>query len=358
MNRRRFALATSLLLTARFAAGAAVAPPFATVVPGRVLRFPEDEGSHPEYRTEWWYITGWLDGERAPTGFQITFFRTRPHPDSGNPSRFDPKHLLIAHAAVSQREHGRLRHAQRIARAGFGIAQAAENRLDVALDGWSLAAKGDTYVARIPADDFELVLEFERTQPPLLQGEQGYSRKGPDALFASYYYSHPHLRVGGKVRLGRQTLVASGQAWFDHEWSSEVLASNAVGWDWIGINLDDGAALMAFRIRMKDGTQHWAGATHRSRTNQRRTYAPEEISWTPLRTWRSPRTGADYPVAMRVQLGAVAFDIEPLFEDQENDTRITTGAVYWEGAVTAKRDGRQVGRGYLELTGYAGRLRV
>lgn len=358
MNRRRFALATSLLVASPFVGATAVAPSFATVVPGRLLRFPEDEGSHPEYRTEWWYITGWLDGERAPMGFQITFFRTRPHPESGNPSRFDPKHLLIAHAAVSQPEHGRLRHAQRIARAGFGLAQAAQNRLDVALDGWSLAAEGDGYATRISTDEFELALEFERTQPPLLQGEDGYSRKGPDPLSASYYYSHPHLRVGGKIRIGKRTLAASGQAWFDHEWSSEFLASNAVGWDWIGINLDDGAALMAFRIRMQDGTQYWAGATHRSRSGRRRTYSPDEIAWTPVRTWRSPRTGADYPVALRVRIDNDAIDIEPLFDDQENDARITTGAVYWEGAVTAKRDGRRVGRGYLELTGYAGRLRV
>lgn len=358
MNRRRFALASSLLVAAPFVRAAAVEPTFPAVVPGRVIRFPEDEGSHPEYRTEWWYITGWLESEPAPMGFQITFFRTRPHPDSGNPSRFDPKQLLIAHAAISQPIHRRLRHAQRIARAGFGLAQAAEGRLDVALDGWSLAARGERFVARIPAEEFELALDFERTQPPLLQGEEGYSRKGPDRLAASYYYSHPHLRVGGELRLGKQTLSASGTAWFDHEWSSEYLAPNAVGWDWIGINLDDGAALMAFRIRMKDGAQYWAGATYRSAAGDRRTYAPREIAWQPLRIWRSPRTGADYPVALRVAIGGDAIDIEPLFDDQENDTRITTGAVYWEGAVTAKRDGRRIGRGYLELTGYAGRLRV
>ena len=357
MNRRRFAFATSVLLAAPFA-GSAAAPPFAPVVPGRVLRFPDDEGSHPEFRTEWWYITGWLGEAQVPIGFQITFFRTRPHADSGNPSRFDPKHLLIAHAAISEPAHGRLRHAQRIARAGFGLAQSAVGRLDIALDGWSLAAQGERYLARIPADEFELALEFQRTQPPLLQGDRGYSRKGPHPRLASYYYSHPHLRVQGSIRSGKQALTVSGQAWFDHEWSSEILAANAVGWDWMGINLDDGASLMAFRLRTKDGDPYWAGATHRSVAGEQRTFAPSEIAWMPRRIWRSPRTGADYPVAMRVRIGDTTYDIEPLFDDQENDTRITTGAIYWEGAVTAKQDGRALGRGYLELTGYAGRLRM
>lgn len=357
MNRRRFAAAAGLALFAP-PAWAQAATPFAAVAPGRPLRFPEDEGSHPAYRTEWWYITGWLNEATAPLGFQVTFFRTRPHPDSGNPSRFDPRHILIAHAAVSDPAMRRLRHAQRIARAGFGLAHAAEGRMDVRLHDWSLVMTGDRYLARVSADDFDLELAFERTQPPLLQGDGGYSRKGPGALSASYYYSHPHLRVTGEARFGRRSLPASGRAWFDHEWSSEYLSENAVGWDWFGINLDDGAALMAFRIRARDGSQYWAGATLRSGTGDRRTYPPQQIRWLPLRQWRSPRTGADYPVAMRVSIGADDYEIEPLFDDQENDARLTTGAVYWEGAVTARRAGRAVGRGYLELTGYAGRLRM
>ncbi|MEN3355189.1 MAG: hypothetical protein V7640_3347, partial [Betaproteobacteria bacterium] len=80
---------------------------YAQVVPGYRLRFPQDEGSHPAFRTEWWYITGWLDTPaRAARGFQITFFRTRPAIDENNPSTFTPRQIIIAHAALSDVSHG------------------------------------------------------------------------------------------------------------------------------------------------------------------------------------------------------------------------------------------------------------
>lgn len=348
------ALAGLLALPARSSRAADFAP----VLSPRPIRFPDDEGAHPEFRTEWWYITGWLNEAATPLGFQITFFRTRPHPDTGNPSRFDPRELIIAHAAVSEPALGRLRHAQRVARAGFGLAGAATGHLDVKLDDWRLSTEDGRHRAAIASRDLALDLRFERTQPPLLQGERGYSRKGPRPQAASYYYSHPHLAVAGSVHLDKRRLPVSGTAWFDHEWSSEYLDPEAAGWDWIGINLADGGALMVFRMRTHDDKQHWAGATLRTATGAQRAFGPEDIRWTPIRRWRSPRTGAHYPIETRVHVGDAHFDIVPLFDDQENDTRLTTGAVYWEGAVTASREGHRLGRGYLELTGYAGRLRV
>jgi predicted secreted hydrolase len=331
---------------------------FAPVVPGRMLRFPDDEGSHPAFRTEWWYVTGWLEAAGEPLGFQITFFRARPHPASGNPSRFDPRDLLIVHAAVSERSHGRLRHAQRAARAGFGLAEAGEGRTAVHVHDWHLRAEGANYAARIPAGDFALELDFQPTQPPLLQGDAGYSRKGPAPQSASYYYSLPHLRVEGRVRIDAGSHAVRGLAWFDHEWSSEYLAAEAVGWDWTGINLDDGSALMAFRIRGRDGAPYWAAGTLRTAEGSRTTFQPHEVAWEALRTWRSARTGATYPVANRLRVGSLAIELAPMMDDQENDARITTGAVYWEGAATASSGGRPAGRGYVELTGYTGRLKL
>lgn len=357
MNRRRWltnVTALAMGVTAVDTTGAGL-----SVLPGRPIRFPEDEGSHPDFRTEWWYITGWLDEHTVPLGFQVTFFRTRPHPPSGNPSRFDPGEIIIGHAALSEASHGRLRHAQRVARTGFGLAQAATQRMDVRLGDWSLTTPSpDWYAAHVRADDFALSLAFGRTQPPLLQGDEGYSRKGPHATSASHYYSHPHLRVQGRISRGAKQREVAGTAWLDHEWSSQYMDAEAAGWDWIGINLDDGGAVMAFRMRTADGRSHWSGATLRTAQGVRRTYVPQQVRWEPLRRWRSPRTGASYPVAMRVSLGDSAFEVEPLFDDQESDARASTGTVYWEGAVTLRRDGKRVGRGYLELTGYLGRLRL
>ncbi|MDH3439098.1 MAG: carotenoid 1,2-hydratase [Betaproteobacteria bacterium] len=326
--------------------------PFAQVVPGYTLRFPHDEGSHPDFRIEWWYVTGWLEGEAGPLGFQITFFRARPELKEDNPSAFVPRQILVAHAAVSDPRAGKLMHAQRAARDAFALAGADQGRTRVWVDDWVLEERDGSYSARIAARDFSLELTLEPTQPPLLQGEGGMSRKGPRPQSASYYYSLPQLRVRAILARvqGRQALT--GRAWLDHEWSSQYMDERAKGWDWIGINLDDGGALMAFRMRDQQGSSLWAGGTHRRADGSVRLFASDDIRFTPRRRWRSPRTGTDYPIVFLVQAGALELMLEPLMDDQENDTRATTGTIYWEGAVRALRDGNPIGRGYLELTGY------
>jgi predicted secreted hydrolase len=332
----------------------------AQVVPDRVLRFPRDRGSHPEFRTEWWYVTGWLEDARgAPLGFQVTFFRVRPEgPGLDNPSAFTPRQILLAHAALSDPERGRLLTDQRIARAGFGLAQASETDTGVWIDRWRLERSGSGYLTTIPGRDFAFELQLEPSVPPLLNGAGGFSRKGASVPAASYYYSEPHLAVRGSVtRSGRRETV-TGEAWLDHEWSSDYLESGAVGWDWIGIDLEDGGALMAFRIRDRAGAARWAGGTLRGRDGSLRILEPGEVTFSPGRRWRSPRTGIDYPVAWSVRAGERHFTLEPLMDDQENDTRMSSGAIYWEGAVRAFEDGQSVGRGYLELTGYGEPLQL
>jgi predicted secreted hydrolase len=339
------------------AAGAA--PFYAPVTADQPPVFPEDHGSHPQFRTEWWYVTGWLTTEHGePIGFQITFFRTKPDVDENNPSAFTPHQLLIAHCAISDPKRGRLWQDQRIRRAGLGLAEAATGDTDVWIDHWSLKRSASAYTAKIDAEDFALDLTLLETQPLLLNGESGVSRKGPSPKAASYYYSLPHLHVAGAVtRQGSADRVA-GEAWLDHEWSSEYLDSQAVGWDWIGINFDDGAALMAFRIRGAVDEQRWAGGTLRSSDGHVQILQPADIAFRARRRWVSPRTGIIYPVEWSVRAGTREIDLEPLLDDQENDTRLSTGAIYWEGAVRAYEQHRPVGRGYLELTGYGERLRL
>jgi predicted secreted hydrolase len=317
------------------------------------MRFPYDEGSHPDFRLEWWYITGWLNHDSAhPLGFQITFFRARPDLKHDNPSAFTPRQVLIAHAALSDPAYGRLVHIQRAARAGFGLAGAERGRTRVWIDDWSLEERDGVYRAAIPGDEVQFQFIFEPTQPPLLQGDRGFSRKGPAPASASYYYSLPHLGVSGTLLRKGQVEKVNGSAWLDHEWSSQYMEESAVGWDWIGVNFDNGAALMLFRMRDRDGGQFWAGGTLRRADGTLRIFSPSEIRFTPHRAWRSPRTGTRYPVAWRMEAGEQTLAIEPLMDDQEHDTRATTGTIYWEGAVRALHEGKGVGRGYLELTGY------
>ncbi|WP_211451260.1 carotenoid 1,2-hydratase [Collimonas antrihumi] len=357
---RRWLLCALLLLWApsQFAAP----PRFAQVTPGHPLTLPQDSGAHPDFRTEWWYVTGWLstpDGK--PIGFQITFFRSATEHDRANPSAFAPTQLIIAHAALSDPSLGKLLHAQKSARAGFGLAYAKEGNTDVALDDWRLLRGADgRYQASIATGEFTLQLSLTPGQPPLLQGDQGYSRKGPQAAQASYYYSEPQLQVSGRLTRAGHEQEVSGSAWLDHEWSTSVLDGDAVGWDWLGANLDDGSALMAFQIRNRSGNKIWAHAALRDASGKVTRLPPEQVSFQPERNWRSPRTDASYPVQQSLRIDAnsgagtdaATWSLIPLQDDQELDSRQSTGSVYWEGAVTVNRDGRRAGRGYLELTGY------
>ena len=350
MTRRIAHLLALALLAPALVFGAADYPP---VTPGYPLSFPADGGSHPLFRTEWWYVTGWLQTPAGqPIGFQITFFRNRLAAAETNPSRFAPRQLLVAHAAVSDPRIGHLLHDQRAARAGFGLAEAAVGKTAVWIDDWSLQSSGQGYRASIPARDFRLELAFEPSQPPLPNGRNGFSQKGPVPASASYYYSVPQLMVRGTLSRKNATESVTGTAWLDHEWSTAYLDPRAVGWDWIGINLADGGALMAFRMRGKQGDSYWAGGTYRRVGGQVEIFKPGDIRFTPLRHWRSPRSGTDYPVAWQVRAGALNLELEPLMEDQENDTRASIGTIYWEGAVRALKDGQAAGQGYLELTGY------
>ncbi len=327
--------------------------PFAPVVPGYQVEFPRDAGSHPEFRVEWWYVTGWLQtADEQPLGFQITFFRGRPQLKHDNPSSFTPRQVVVAHAALSDPGQGRLIHAQRAARAVFDLAGAASGDTRVWIDDWKLERHEAGYRAAIADSALEIELSLVPSQPPLLQGTRGVSRKGPAPESASYYYSEPHLKVSGSTARGRIRTTVTGSAWLDHEWSSSYLPEEAAGWDWIGINLADGGALMAFRMRDRRGGTFWSGGTHRRGDGQVETHGPTDVLFMPRREWRSPRTGTAYPVSWTVRAGALEITIEPMMDDQEHDTRSSTGAIYWEGAVRAYRGSVEVGRGYLELTGY------
>ena len=352
---------------ALLAFGAALALPGRAQAAPAAIVLPRDFGAHPEARIEWWYITGALDVPRVaePFGFQVTFFRTRGEVAADHPSAFAARQLLFAHAALTDPQAGRLHHDQRIARAGFGIAEASEADTDLRLRDWTLrrdaaAPGGHRYRALVTAQVFAFDLTLAATQPVLLQGEAGLSRKGPDAAHTSRYLSEPQLAVSGTLRHpGAGSEAVTGRAWLDHEWSDALLAPDAVGWDWVGINLDDGGALTAFRLRRKDGSALWAGGSLRLGEGSLRVFGAGEVSFTPLRWWQSPATQARYPVQWQLDTPAGRHEVRARLDAQELDSRASTGTVYWEGlSDLLDTQGRKVGRGYLEMTGYAAPLRL
>jgi predicted secreted hydrolase len=351
----------------------------AWALPERRLVFPRDHGAHPDFRTEWWYITGHAKNTAGREfGFQVTFFRSRVEAAQSMQSKFAAKQLIFAHCAITDVQGKKLWHDQRIAREGFGIAQASLDNTDLKLGNWSLkrttqitsaSRDGDEaqtirYQARIQAKDFAFDLSFSPTQAVLLQGNQGLSRKGPDEKQASYYYSIPQLQAGGTITLQGNTFAIQGTAWLDHEWSQELLHPEAVGWDWIGMNLFDGSALTAFQLRRKDGSPLWTGGSFRSAVDasgaaNTRTNPPDEVQFQALAYWTSPSTGARYPIQWQVRSAGQSYTVKALISNQELDSRSSTGAVYWEGlSELLDNQGRPIGRGYLEMTGYAAALRM
>lgn len=349
---------------------------YAEVNAQQPLRFPRDHGAHPAYRTEWWYITGWTTDEQGiERGVQITFFRVRTLIGENNPSRFAPTQLIFAHAAIADPAEGRLLHAERVGRALPPLAGADTAHTNVWVDDWHLrwqpAAEaggereeneadgaGGAYTALAHAADFGFALRFVPSGDPVRNGRAGFSQKTDDPRNASHYYSRPQLAIDGSLQLRGKTLRVTGRAWLDHEWSSEILPPHASGWDWVGINLDDGGALMAFQMRDRQGRPIWHAATLRRGNGAPDVLPPEQVKFTPLRHWRSPRTGVAYPVAWALAIGERRFTLEPLIDDQELDSRGSTGSVYWEGAVRLREHGVQRGQGYLEMTGYLERLKM
>jgi predicted secreted hydrolase len=335
-----------------------------------VLQFPRDHGAHPGSRIEWWYATGWLREADLPAllGFQVTFFRSRTGLAADLPGRLAPRQLLFAHAAVSDIGARRHRHADRAARwSGQDLAdlraRASLHDADVALAGWTFrrvaTGRSVRYDTELEADGFALRLAMACTQPLLLQGEAGFSRKGPLEAQASHYTSEPQLAVTGTLRLERRARRVTGRAWIDHEWSDEILPPEAQGWDWIGMNLHDGSALTAFQLRRADGSALWAGGSMRAPGAAPLAFGPAELHFTPRRRWQSPASQASYPVEWAVQTPAGRFTVRALMDAQELDSRASTGTVYWEGlSELLDGNGKQLGLGYLEMTGYSGRLRL
>jgi predicted secreted hydrolase len=349
MRRRSLVIAASALAMARRA--------FA--LPVVKLDFPRDHGAHPGFRTEWWYLTGHAAAGPRDFGFQVTFFRSRVDAAQGMKSRFAAKQLIFAHAALTDVQGRKLWHDQRIARDGFDVAMAAIDDGRVRLRDWALERKAGAWHASLAANDFALDLQCTPTQPLLLQGQQGLSRKGPQPEQASYYYSQPQLAVRGSASLQGQRFQVAGKAWLDHEWSEELLHPDAVGWDWIGMNLDDGSVLTAFRLRTKNGSALWDGGSFRSPQGGLYTFSRGEVDFRPQRHWASALSQASYPVEWIIRTPADFYTVKAVIDNQELDSRASTGAIYWEGlADLFDSNGKHVGRGYLEMTGYAQRLRL
>lgn len=330
--------------------------------PEPALRFPQDEGAHLDSRAEWWNLKGVLQVDGGATlGFHLACFRTAVESAEKSPSRFAPRHLIGARASLSDPAQGLGWHDVRMARAGFGLAEVASDDMRVTLQDWLLARRDVAgqvvYVTHVAAPDFMLDLRCTATQAVMLHGENGTIHRDPFLGYPTRYYSRPQLKVAGRVSYPHRTAEVTGQAWLDHGWGRRMMAPDAVGADWVCMNLQDGSALMVYRMRRSDGSAVWEGATLRQAGRPDRVFKHEEIRMTPGEIWRSPSTGGRYPVTWRLDLAGTTYSVKARMNAQEVDGGNGIGDVYWEGlSELLDAQGRVVGSGYLEMTGYAGEL--
>jgi predicted secreted hydrolase len=370
---------------------------FAQVLGPRGFEFPRDHGSHPEYRQEWWYVTGNLDstgGERF--GFQLTFFRFALAPEGavhsaatvassavqgaqapqvargvpevqvtqgaqpvlpGVGSAWRTGQIYMAHFAITDAAHKQFRFMQKLSRGAVGLAGARNPPLQVWIDDWSLRTvdpEGAHWTLRAAESGYELVLDAQVLQPPVLNGEQGFSRKSNDPGSASYYYSIPRVAVRGRVVRDGKPLEVQGLAWVDREWGSGSLSSAEQGWDWFALQLQDGTALMFYSMRNHDGSRDPNSAgTWISAAGQSQRLSRDQVQIDVLDYWKNPR-GDRYPSHWRVRVPTEGIDVDvrPVLANQE----LITSTRYWEGAVDvtgASAGQKTAGRGYVELVGYA-----
>jgi len=338
---------------------------FALATQPQPLVFPRDHAAHPDYRQEWWYVTGNLDstsGERF--GFELTFFRFALQPPAAAAtlpaaaSAWRAREIYMAHFAVSDIARQRFRFAQKLSRAALGLAGAQSPPLRVWIDDWSLVAATEATSAEWslhatqPGYAIDLVLAPQSA--PVPNGEAGLSRKSDAPADATYYYSVPRLSVRGRLLRGGETLEVHGLAWVDREWGSGGLAAAQAGWDWFALQLDDGTSLMFYALRDRDGRRdpHSAG-TWIAASGEARGLANADVAIAVTSEWRNA-SGKRYPAGWRIRVPALALDVSvrPVLADQE----LKTTPPYWEGAVdvSGERAGGPLGgRGYVELVGYA-----
>ena len=331
--------------------------------PGTRLQFPRDHASHPEYRIEWWYYTGNLADSRSRRfGFQLTFFRVGVRTRPENPSRWAVRDLFMAHLALSDLETGRFHFAERLNRAGPGWAGASTETYRVWNESWEAGLGSDgRHRLRARDEDFGIDLELEPGRRPLLHGQAGLSRKGSRDGNASHYYSLTRMPTRGSLWLDGRQFEVAGSSWMDHEFGTSFLEPEQIGWDWFALQLDSGQDLMVFQLRRSDGRQDpHSGGTLLDASGKPRALSRSDFSLEPVRTWQSPLSGARYPIQWRLKLPGqgLSLTVTAAQPDQELRTPRSTRVTYWEGAVvvTGARGADPVsGRGYLEMTGYAGR---
>ena len=330
---------------------------YAPVVPGKNIQFPRDHLPHSAFKIEWWYLTANLtDDSGGEYGVHWTLFRQSMSPDEPGDS-WSNNQIWMAHAAISTPE-GHL-YEERFARGGIGQAGVQvnpEGAFSGWLDNWSLVGHSSAPVPGVltfTVQDKRIELNLNTVTPWVLQGENGFSQKSEKGQ-ASYYYSQPHISVVGSLIDAGSEIKLDGKAWLDREWSSQPLASDQPGWDWLSVHLDDGQALMVYRLRQVNG-KHWYSGTLVSANGVSESLSAVDMIFKPIQQ-ASVKVGgsAARNLPLHWQLELPGRGKQWIIKAPRPDHWLNTTFPYWEGPVKVidAESGLSVGDGYLELTGY------
>lgn len=335
-------------------------------LPGYRYQFPRDHFSHPGYQTEWWYYTGNLrgaDGHRF--GFELTFFRQGLDLPKRNIASSDatwrPDQIYLAHSALSDIDGQEFYHAERLNRAGPGLAGVDAGRHRYWNGNWQVRWTSTlTEAQKLEAvcRRFTLQLDLAPEKPLVIHGENGVSQKGPELGRASHYISFTRLRAVGQLHWNGTSLDVTGLAWMDHEFFTEQLDATDAGWDWFAIQLESNEELMLYRLRKKSGqADPYSSGTYVDAHGQAHFLNSSQFSLSPNTAWQSPNTGAHYPLEWKISVPSLDLELSQrtLLNNQELFSKDQTFPSYWEGAVTysGRIHGQPVsGVGYLEMTGY------
>jgi len=354
-----------LILALLLAGGARAGEGFEVPRPGRVFQFPRDHGSHPEYKTEWWYYVGHLQAASGESfGYQLTFFRVAlrnlRQPDPQARSAWSLHTVYFAHLALTDAARRTFLFRDKAGRGALGLSGAEPGAMKVWIDDWQAELRGDEFHLQAHDRGLALDLVLKPTKPPALHGEGGYSRKSAKSAAASYYYSLPRLTTRGTITLDGRNLPVAGTSWMDHEFFSSAMAPDLVGWDWFSLQLTDGWEVMLYLLRRQDGSVDPASSgTLIDPQGRTRHLNLADFTVTPTGAWTSPHTHMKYPAGWEINIPGAGYRLEltPTVPDQEIRSQAPARVTYWEGQVKIQgaKDGAPVaGLGYAELTGYAG----
>jgi predicted secreted hydrolase len=342
--------------------GAPVEAAFRQALPGYRFAFPRDHASHPDFKTEWWYYSGHLqteDGQRF--GYQLTFFRVGVDLSlrGASRSRWAVRGLHLAHFALSDLTHRRFHYWERRSRGALDSAGALTREFMVWNGPWEASGDGKVHHLTASAEGYAIDLTLSPAKPPAIHGSDGVSQKAAGLGRASHYYSLTRITTDGTLTFAGKPQAVTGSTWMDHEFGSSQLTESQVGWDWFAIQLEDGAELMLYQLRLTDGSSDPHSSGSLIHPDGRVEHLPSSaFVLTPQEVWQSPKSGGRYPIRWQIRVPGRRLDlsIQAAFPDQELDTRGSTLVTYWEGSVAISGtagDRPVAGVGYLEMTGYA-----